>query len=145
MESGGSFPERPWDFSLFACTGGSLGRGDPALPLAKRTGARGVCRGGGGTRLCARTHGVAAEHGPDAGRDRRRVAGFRLALFRPVPIPDLPVPAAAQAFGATAGRPRAGRRAHPMMAPAARWHSLRIRPITRAGKAFCEPPSEFAG
>ena len=43
MESGGSFPERPWDFSLFACTGGSLGRGDPALPLAKRTGARVAC------------------------------------------------------------------------------------------------------
>jgi hypothetical protein len=43
MESGGSFPERTWDFSLFACTGGSLGRGDPALPLAKRTGARVAC------------------------------------------------------------------------------------------------------
>jgi hypothetical protein len=33
MQSGGSFAERPWDFSLFACTGGSLARGDPACRL----------------------------------------------------------------------------------------------------------------
>jgi hypothetical protein len=58
-----------------------------------------------GTRPGARAHGRATQYGTDACGDRRGPARPSLALFRPMPVPNLPVSPNAQTAGAAIGRP----------------------------------------